>query len=185
MHVYSILQGLNQFLDLVSLDNETGNITFTQKNFGLIALEINTEDEKQQTFNFNETTNASETISLEQLSLTSEPSSGATGSLSPRGLDLCSSGSGSQRIAYSVFRSPGLFLTPETACGGFAIGSIILGVRVPNTNICNASVNVNLEHIEEVKTIYYFNAMWNTDLIFMAYLCIYVNKRCVDQYWMV
>ena len=143
------------------LNNETGNITFTRNNFGLIALEINTASEKQQTFNFAQTSHANESITSEQLSVTSEPISGVSGSLSPQGLDSCSSGIDSRRIAYSVFQSPGLFLTPETVCEEFAIGSVILGVRVTNSSVCNTPVIVNLRQLAEVKN------RWITHRLFM------------------
>ena len=85
-YVSRILQGLNRFLDLVPVDNETGNVTFTLNNFGVIALELRSinESEIQQTFSanlgpVNNAVSSKETILAEQLLVTSEPISNTTG----------------------------------------------------------------------------------------------------------
>ena len=149
-----ILQGLNRFLDLVPVDNETGNATFTLNNFGVIALLIN-DTNTQQTFSANlgpvsNAVSSNDTISGEQLLVTSEPISNTTGSLS-HSLDSCSQDSSSQRVAYSVFRTNALFLTPETACEQFTVGSVIVGVRINGNRGCNTtSVIVDLQQLTEV-----------------------------------
>lgn len=137
-----ILQGLNQLLDSVPLDNETGNVTYTLNNFAAVATFSNIK----QTFSISDTASSNETISPKQLLVNSEPASHATGSITPQGLDSCN-----QRIIYSVFRTDALFLTPETACQRFAVGSIILGVRVNDTSSCNNTfVSLDILPIEEV-----------------------------------
>ena len=158
-HTCRILQGLNRFLDLVPLDNETDNTTFTQNNFGLIALQINNTD-TLQAFSANlgpaaYAVSTNETISPEQLLVASEVMQSATGALSPQGLGSCSLRSGSRRIAYTVFRTDALFLTPETACERFTVGSVILGVRIPNSSECGntLSVIVNLQQVSKVCNI--------------------------------
>ena len=151
------MQGLNRFLDLIPVNNETGNVTFTLNNFGIIALETSSLDQTEpgQAFSadLGPVTNAvssSETIVTDQLLVTSKPISNVTGSISLQNLSSCV-GSGSQRIAYSVFRTDALFLTPDTACTRFTVGSIILGVRVNNIRGCNAtSVTVDMQQLEEV-----------------------------------
>lgn len=160
-YVSRILQGLNRFLDLVPVDNETGNVTFTLNNFGVIALELMSinESEIQQTFSANlgpvkNAVSSKETIPAEELLVTSEPISNTTGLITPQlqGLESCLQANGSQRIAYSVFRTAALFLTPETACEQFAIGSIILGVRmnVDNKRCSATSVTVDMQQLTEV-----------------------------------
>ena len=154
---YRILQGLNRFLDLIPVNNETGNVTFTLNNFGIIALETSSLDQTEpgQAFSadLGPVTNAvssSEAIVTDQLLVTSKPISNVTGSISLQNLSSCV-GSGSQRIAYSVFRTDALFLTPDTACTRFTVGSIILGVRVNNTRGCNTtSVTLDMQQLEEV-----------------------------------
>ena len=124
------------------LDNETGNVTFTLDNFAAVATFTN----KKQTFSFSDTSSSNETTSLKQLLANSEPAPHETGSITPQGLDSCN-----QRIIYSVFRTDALFLTPETACQRFAVGSIILGVRVNNTSRCNDTfVSLDIHPFEEV-----------------------------------
>lgn len=186
-YVSRILQGLNRFLDLVPVDNETGNVTFTLNNFGVIALELRSinESEIQQTFsaNLGPVTNAvssKETIPAEQLLVTSEPISNTTGLLTPQlqGLEACLQTNRSQRIAYSVFRTAALFLTPETACEQFAIGSIILGVR---TNVddkrCSAtSVTVDMQQLIEV-----YNTMLH--IMYMTFsIANIINFRYAEKY---
>ena len=152
-----ILQGLNRFLDLIPVNNETGNITFTLNNFGIIALETSSLDQTEpgQAFSadLGPVTNAvssSEAIVTDQLLVTSKPISNVTGSISLQNLSSCV-GSGSQRIAYSVFRTDALFLTPDTACTRFTVGSIILGVRVNDIRGCNTtSVTVDMQQLEQV-----------------------------------
>ena len=154
-HFCRILEGLNRFLDLVPVDNETGNATFTFNNFGIIALIIN-DTVMQQTFsaNLGPVTNAvssNETIAGDQLLVTSKLISDTTGSISSNNLDSCSQSSGDQRVAYSVFRTNALFLTPETACEESTVGSIIMGVRINGTRGCNTtSVIVDLQQLTEV-----------------------------------
>ena len=151
------MQGLNRFLDLIPVNNETGNVTFTLNNFGIIALETSSLDQTEpgQAFSadLGPVTNAvssSETIVIDQLLVTSKPISNVTGSISLQNLSSCV-GSGSQRIAYSVFRTDALFLTPDTACTRFTVGSIILGVRVNDIRGCNTtSVTLDMQQLEEV-----------------------------------
>ena len=148
------MEGLNRFLDLVPVDNETGNATFTFNNFGIIALIIN-DSATQQTFSANlgpvtSAVSSNEAIAGNQLLVTpdSEPISDSTGSISSQ---TCSQSSGGQRVAYSVFRTNALFLTNETACTQFAVGSIIMGVRMNGSRGCNtASVIVDLQQLTEV-----------------------------------
>ena len=138
------MQGLNQLLDSLPLDNETGNVTLTLRNFGFIALDADTIEE--QTFSVLNITDTTSTISPEQIVVKSEPLPQATGFLTPQELGSCN-----QRIIYSVFRTDALFLTPETACERFAVGSIILGVRVNNKSRCNSlSVVVNVQQFDKV-----------------------------------
>ena len=159
-----ILQGLNRFLDLIPINNETGNVTFTLNNFGIIALETSSLDQTEpgQAFSadLGPVTNAvssSEAIVTDQLLVTSKPISNVTGSISLQNLSSCV-GSGSQRIAYSVFRTDALFLTPDTACTRFTVGSIILGVRVNDIRGCNTtSVTVDMQQLEQVYIWYGFH----------------------------
>ena len=151
---YRILQGLNRFLDLIPVNNETGNVTFTLNNFGIIALETSSLDQTQSfSVDLGPVVNAmtsSEVISSTQLLVENSPLEDVTASISLQNLSSCV-GSGSQRIAYSVFRTDALFLTPDTACTRFTVGSIILGVRVNDTRGCNTtSVIVDMQQLEEV-----------------------------------
>ena len=152
---YRILQGLNRFLDLIPVNNETGNVTFTLNNFGIIALETSSLDQTQSfSVDLGPVVNAvtsSEVISSTQLLVENSPLEDVTGSITPQNLSSCSLNSGSQRIAYSVFRTDALFLTPDTACTRFTVGSIILGVRVNNTRGCNTtSVTLDMQQLEAV-----------------------------------
>ena len=151
---YRILQGLKRFLDLIPVNNETGNVTFTLNNFGIIALETSSLDQTQSfSVDLGPVVNAmtsSEVISSTQLLVENSPLEDVTASISLQNLSSCV-GSGSQRIAYSVFRTDALFLTPDTACTRFTVGSIILGVRVNDTRGCNTtSVIVDMQQLEEV-----------------------------------
>ena len=84
--------------------------------------------------------------------MTADPISNATGSTEIQDLTSCPLLNSSQRIAYSVFRTDALFLTPETGCTNFTIGSIILGVRATISQGCNiTSVIVDMEQLEEVS----------------------------------
>ena len=156
--LYRILQGLNRFVDLVPVDNQTGNVTFTLNNFGLIALDTNLLNQTTvQAFSANlgpvtVAVSSREIISANQLLVTADPISNATGSIEIQDLTSCPLLNSSQRIAYSVFHTDALFLTPETGCTNFTVGSIILGVRANISQGCNiTSVIVDLEQLQEVS----------------------------------
>ena len=75
-----------------------------------------------------------------------------TASIKLQGLDSCLQQNSSQRIAFSVFQTDALFLTPDTACTDFTVGSVILGVRANTTTACNSlSVMVNVQSREMVS----------------------------------
>ena len=88
----------------------------------------------------------------DQLLVTAKPISNATGSVDLQNINSCLPNNCSgQRISYSVFRTDALFLTPETVCTNFTIGSIILGVRANISQECDVtSVLVDMEQLQEV-----------------------------------
>ena len=158
----SILKALNDFADRIPLNNAVESATFALKNFGIVALDIGspygTDVGPQQTFSADlgpvESAVAdNRTILQEQLTVSSEAvSSDTTGSLSLQSLGTCKQQNGeTNRVVYSVFRTNALFLTPETACQQFAIGSIILGVR--KSNCPTLPVTVDLQSLNEVSII--------------------------------
>ena len=145
-------------MDLIPVD--TDNATFTLTNFGIVVVEssLNQKTETQQqvfSANLGPVSNAvssNQTIATHQLLVKDVPISNTTGSISPQDLYSCSLSSNStQRISYSVFRTDALFLTPDTACSRFSVGSIILGVRVKDAGGCNStSVTVDMQQLEKV-----------------------------------
>ena len=160
---HRILEGLNRFLDLVPVDNITGTATFPLPNFGIVAVETSSlnQTEIQQVFSadlgpVSNAVSSNETIAVNQLLIKREPISNTTGSISSQDLYSCSLSSNStQRISYSVFRTDALFLTPDTACSRFSVGSIILGVRVKDAGGCNStSVTVDMQQLEKVISVW-------------------------------
>lgn len=150
-----ILQGLNRFVDLVPADNQTGNFTYTMNQFAIIAVDSN------QTWNryfgaqlgpVRDAVSSKNTIPGDQLLVTADPISNVTGSIDLQDINSClPSNYSGHRISYSVFRTDALFLTPETVCTNFTLGSVILGVRANISQECNVtSVLVDLEQLQEV-----------------------------------
>ena len=155
----SILHALEVFLDRVPLHNGTAMTTFTRNNFGIVAMNTTELDSQLLAFGANlgpvETAvSDNKTISPEQLLVGSGALSGdTTGEISLGELDTsCPLNGENERVAYSVFRTDALFLTPETACQQFAVGSIILGVRKSGGKDCETgSVIVDLQQLNEVN----------------------------------
>ena len=160
---HRILEGLNRFLDLVPVDNITGTATFPLTNFGIVAVETRSlnQTDIQQAFSadlgpVSNAVSSNKTIAVNQLLVKREPIANTTGSISSQDLYSCSLSSNStQRILYSVFRTDALFLTPDTACSRFSVGSIILGVRVKDAGGCNStSVTVDMQQLEKVVSVW-------------------------------
>ena len=133
---------LNRFSDRVPVDNQTGTINFTLDNFGVIAIDSEAVD--QMTYQVlsaghgpvkNVLSSAKE-LFTDQLLFASEHIPNVSASIKLQGLNLCFYGNNSQRIVFSVFHSDALFLTPDTVCTDFAVGSIILGVRFNVSEQC-------------------------------------------------
>ena len=147
----------------VPLDNDTGSVTFTRTNFGVVALSIgglyHTESNTQLSFSADlgpvETAvyYDNSTISPEQLLVHSgDPPASTTGVISLQDLGTCPENRENERIVYSAFRTNALFLTPETACNQSAIGSIVLGVKKSGSKNCSSqSVIVDLQQLNKVK----------------------------------
>ena len=154
---------MESFLERVPLDNDTGSVTLTRTNFGVIALSISglyhTESNTQLSFNADlgpvETAvyYDNSTISPEQLLVHSgDPPASTTGVISLQDLGTCPENRENERIVYSVFRTNALFLTPETACNQSAIGSIVLGVKKSGSKNCSSqSVIVDLQQLNKVR----------------------------------
>ena len=149
-------------MDLFPVD--TDNATFTLTNFGIVLVETSPLNQKtetqQQVFSANlgpvsNAVSSNQTIATDQLLVKDVPISNTTGSISSQDLSSCSlSNNSTQRISYSVFRTDALFLTPDTACSRFAVGSIILGVRVNDAGGCNStSVTVDMQQLEKVISV--------------------------------
>lgn len=153
-----ILQGLNRFADLVPPDNQTGNFTYTLNQFAILALDSSPINHTcHQFFSVHlgpvrDAVSSRDMIPENQLLVTAEPISNATGSIDLQDVNSCLLNNCSgQRISYSVFRTDALFLTPETVCTDFTIGSIILGVRANISKGCNVtSVFIDMEQLQEV-----------------------------------
>ena len=146
-------------MDLIPVD--TDNATFTLTNFGIVVVETSSLNQKtetqQQVFSadlgpVSNAVSSNQTIATHQLLVKDVPISNTTGSISSQDLYSCSLSSNStQRISYSVFRTDALFLTQDTACSRFSVGSIILGVRVKDAGGCNStSVTVDMQQLEKV-----------------------------------
>ena len=162
---------MNKFLDLVPVDN-TDNATFTLTNFGIVAVETSSLNQKTQTQQqifsadlgpVSNAVSSNQTIATDQLLVKDVPISNTTGSISSQDLYSCSLSSNStQRISYSVFRTDALFLTPDTInCSRFAVGSIILGVRVKYAGGCNStSVTVDMQQLEKVIRVKWNLTQW-------------------------
>ena len=158
----SILQELDKFLTLVPLD-DTDKVTFALNNYGVSTVNINTTQQgvdydSKQTFSADLgpveiAVQSNDKISPEQLIVSPEVVSNATGSLALEGLDVCPQKRDSLRIIYSAFRTDALFLTPETSCTEYAVGSIIVGVRIVGASNCEEilSVIVDLQELKEVS----------------------------------
>ena len=113
-------------------------------------------------------------ISTEQLIVSSEILSNATGSVGLEGLDACFHSRDPLRIVYSVYRTDALFLTPETACDLYAISTIIVGVSV-NDSACAAALSTSLD-MQQLTEV---NSHLEANEIYLFITC----PRCVHQFY--
>ena len=147
---YRLLQSVRRFANTVPIPaNSTNNtLAFPLDNFALLLRDVNPESFSGESFSVNlgsveEAIRNSSGISEEVLVTMMDPLPNATASVElPQSLFDGSTAYASpwQRIVYSIFLSNSLFLTLDTNCENFAIGSIILGVDV-NSSVTNISMS--------------------------------------------
>ena len=155
MHVFRLLESLQNFLDRVEIKNGTANTTvFAFKAFALQVQALDPEEYQGQTFSVN-LGSVEDTVILEQKieqenlitsDMVMDAVTGATASIQLpedvlNNLDFCNLTSSVQRLSYSVFLSDTLFQNVNQ--NHLKIGSITVAARLKCAD--NTTLNTSIQ----------------------------------------
>lgn len=145
-----ILSSLKQFASLIYLpENSTDNtVAFAETNYAILIRGINQSDFPGSLF----AVNVQEGLSLDDLATEYNDTTNTNVSVEipPAVFEPGDGCPISDRLFYTVFITSTLFLTPETNCDDYAIGSVLVTVDVNGCSQLSQEIELDFQELDQV-----------------------------------
>ncbi len=146
-----ILNSLEQFASTLSLPENSTNspVVFARDNFAILVQSINQTDFEGQMFSVS----IDGDLSQDDLVTAQDAptNSNVSVDIPPSAFEITDDCSPSDRIFYAVFTTNTLFLTPDTNCDKFAIGSVIITVEVNGCSDLAEAIELDFQELDQVS----------------------------------
>lgn len=154
---YRILRSIQQLASSFSIpENATNNSTiFSQNNFAILVQDIDQNRFQGQTFSAilgsaDQAINSNEEIDPSDLIVMPDPVPNATVSATLPPSVVTDNCPAFDRIFYIVHVTNTLFLTPETNCEDYTIGSIVITVGMNGCSNFSEEIELDFDQLDEV-----------------------------------